>query len=133
MILEGNPSDTGLYRPALERVEKNYAKLPESVSNDGGYASLDNLQYAQSRKIKNIVFNKINGSLSSIASSKNMETRLKKWRSGIDAVISNLKRRFNLCRVDWSGFEHFKSKVLWSVIAYNIRVMTGHILSGLKL
>ena len=72
------------------------------------------------------------GNLKNIANSKNMATRLKKWRSGIEAVISNLKRGFNLRRVNWKGFEHFKSKVLWSVIAYNIRVMTRHILADLK-
>ncbi len=38
-----------------------------------------------------------------------------------------VKRGFNLRRCTWKGFEHFESKVLWSVIAYNIRVMTGHI------
>jgi IS5 family transposase len=50
----------------------------------------------------------------------------------MEAVISNLKRGFNLRRVNWKGLEHFKSKVLWSVIAYNIRVMTGHVLTALK-
>lgn len=131
-ILKGNVSDSKLYKPAIEKIEKNYGKTPESTSNDGAYASKANSEFAQERGIKNIVFNKIVGSLKNIASSKNMATRLKKWRSGIEAVISNLKRGFNLRRVNWKGFEHFKSKVLWSVIAYNIRVMTGHILAGLK-
>ena len=45
----------------------------------------------QGKGIVNIVFNKIVGSLKNVVSSKNMETRLKKWRSGIEAVISNLK------------------------------------------
>lgn len=132
-ILTGNVSDTKLYRPALERIEENYGKIPESTSTDGGYASLANSKYAQGKGVKNIVFNKIVGSLKNIASSLNMETRLKKWRSGMEAVISNVKRGFGLFRVNWKGFEHFKSKVLWSVIAYNIRVMTGHILKDLKL
>ena len=131
-ILKGNVSDSKLYKPAIERIEKNYGKTPESTSNDGGYASKANSEFAQEKGIKNIVFNKIVGSLKNIASSKNMATRLKKWRSGIEAVISNLKRGFNLRRVNWKGFEHFKSKVLWSVIAYNIRVMTRHILADLK-
>jgi len=131
-ILQGNVSDSKLYQPALERIEKNYERTPESTSTDGGYASKDNSEFAQKRGVKNIVFNKIVGSLGNIASSKNMETRLKKWRSGMEAVISNLKRGFNLRRVVWNGFEHFKSKVLWSVIAYNIRVMAGHVLVELK-
>ncbi|MCK5672054.1 MAG: transposase, partial [Spirochaetales bacterium] len=131
-ILKGNISDSKLYKPAIERIEKNYGKTPGSTSNDGGYASKANIEFAQEKGIKNIVFNKVVGSLKNIASSKNMATRLKKWRSGIEAVISNLKRGFNLRRVNWKGFEHFKSKVLWSVIAYNIRVMTRHILADLK-
>ena len=132
-ILRCNVSDTKLYRPALERIKENYGKTPESTSNDGGYASLANREYAQGEGIKNIVFNKIIGSLKNIASSLSMETRLKKWRSGMEAVISNVKRGFGLFRVNWKGFEHFKSKVLWSVIAYNIRVMTGHFIEDFKL
>ena len=132
-VLKGNVSDSKLFQPAIERIEKNYGKVPESICTDGGYASKVNSEFAVEKGIKNIVFNKMVGSLKNIASSLNMETRLKKWRSGMEAVISNLKRGFNLRRVSWKGFEHFKSKVLWSVIAYNIRVMTGHILAGLKL
>ncbi len=131
-ILTGNISDTKLYQPAINRIKQNYGKTPESSCTDGGYASLENQKFAQEKNIKNIVFNKLVGSLKNITSSSNMETRLKKWRSGIEAVISNLKRGFNLRLVNWKGFEHFKSKVLWSIIAYNIRVMTGHILAGLR-
>jgi transposase, IS5 family len=130
VILEGNISDSKLFQPAIERIELNYNKIPESTCTDGGYASNANRCFAQNKGIKNIVFNKIVGSLTNIASSKNMETRLKKWRSGIEAVISNLKRGFNLRRVEWKGFEHFKSKVLWSALAYNIRVMTKHIITS---
>jgi len=133
VILTGNVSDKKLYQPAMKRIEKNYGKIPESTSTDGGYASKANSEYAQEKGVRNIVFNKIVGSLKNIASSLNMETRLKKWRSGMEAVISNVKRGFGIFRVNWKGFEHFKSKVLWSVIAYNIRVMTGHILEDLKL
>ncbi len=131
-ILQGNVSDSKLYQPAIERIKKNYGKTPESTCTDGGYASKANSDFAKEEGVKNIVFNKIVGSLKNIVSSKNMETRLKKWRSGMEAVISNLKRGFNLRRVNWRGFEHFRTKVLWSVIAYNIRVMTGHILAELK-
>jgi IS5 family transposase len=53
-----------------------------------------------------------------------METRLKKWRSGMEAVISNLKRGYQLRRCEWKGWEHFKANVFWSVIAYNIGVIS---------
>ena len=132
VILAGNTADTKLFQPAIERIEKNYGKIPKSICTDGGYASKANSDFAQKKGIKNIIFNKIVGSLKNIASSLNMETRLKKWRSGIEAVISNLKRGYNLNRVNWKGLEHFKSKVLWGAIAYNIRVMTGAVLATLK-
>lgn len=127
-VLKGNPSDSTLYQDTIDKLVDSYDKVPRDSATDGGYASKANAQYAQEKGIINIVFNKIVGSLKNIVSSKNMETRLKKWRSGIEANISNLIRGFNLKRCNWKGLEHFKSKVWWSVIAYNIRVMTAAII-----
>ena len=131
-VLQGNPSDTTLYAGTIDRVIENYKKIPRDSSNDGGFASLNNIQYAQKKGITNIVFNKIRGSMQNICSSKHIETSLKKWRSGIEAVISNLKRGFNLRTCNWKGWEHFQAKVLWSVIAYNFRVMTALVLQKLE-
>jgi IS5 family transposase len=83
--------------------------------------------------VVNVVFNKIVGSLKNVVSSQNMATRLKKWRSGIEGTISNLKRRFNLYRCNWKGWEHYQAKILWGVIAYNIRVMTGLVVKALQI
>jgi transposase, IS5 family len=127
-ILQGNPADSSLYQSTIAKLKDSYGKVPRDSATDGGYASKANAEYAQKEGIINIVFNKIVGSLKNIVSSKNMETRLKKWRSGIEANISNLIRGFNLTRCNWKGLEHFKSKVLWSVIAYNIRVMSSALL-----
>lgn len=122
-ILRGNPSDSKLYAGTIEKIENDYGIVPRDSATDGGYASKDNLNYAKTKGIRNIVFNKIVGSLKNETSSRNMETRLKKWRSGIEAVISNIKRGFNLSLCNWKGWDHFNAKVLWSTIAYNIRVM----------
>lgn len=126
-VLRGNPSDSGLFVPAIDAIVENYGTVPRDCTTDGGYSSLANQAHAIKKGITNIVFNKIVGSLKNIASSKNMETRLKTWRSGMEAVISNIKRGYNLARCTWKGWEHFVSKVLWSIIAYNIRVMTAHV------
>ena len=126
-VLRGNPSDSKLFGPAIDSIVENYGIVPRDCTTDGGYASLSNQSHAKEKGITNIVFNKIVGSLNNIASSKNMETRLKKWRSGMEAVISNIKRGYNLSRCTWKGWQHFVAKVLWSVIAYNIRVMTAHV------
>ena len=128
-ILGGNPSDTKAYGGVIDRIKKNYGVVPRDMATDGGYASLKNQQSAKEAGIVNIVFNKIVGSLKNLTSSLNMETRLKKWRSFISAVISNLKRGFDIFRCEWKTRAHFDAKVYWSVIAYNIRVMT-HLLIG---
>ncbi len=131
-VPRGNPSDTDLYRSTIDKVIKDYEIVPRDSATDGGYASKPNADYAKEKGITNIVFNKVVGSLQNIVSSKNIETRLKKWRSGIEANISNFKRGFDIRRCIWKGFDHFCSKVMWSVIGYNIRVMTAAMLQKME-
>lgn len=121
----GNPADTKLYGPTLDRVISNYDKVPRDSAVDGGFASKENIKHSIEKGITNVVFNKVVGSMQNVTSSSNMETRLKKWRSGIEANISNLKRGFKIHRCNWKGWAHFQAKVLWSVLAYNIRVMSN--------
>ncbi|MDR0566755.1 MAG: ISNCY family transposase [Prevotellaceae bacterium] len=125
--LKGNPSDSSLYSGMLDKVIATYNAVPRDSATDGGYASSANLRHAQGKGkgVINIVFNKMVDSLQRVASSKNMETQLKKWRGAIEAIISDIKRGFQLHRCTWKGEEHFHQKVLWSTIAHNIRVMSA--------
>ena len=131
-VHRGNPSDKDLFQPTLDKVIADYETVPRDSVTDGGYATKSNAAYATEKGIVNVVFNKVVGSLQNVVSSLNIETRLKKWRSGIEANISNLKRGFNIERCNWKGFEHFCAKVMWSVIAYNIRVMTAAVLQKMQ-
>jgi IS5 family transposase len=128
-IPRGNVSDKTLLKPAIDRILFNFDITPRDIITDGGYASIENSEYCKSKGFKNIVFNKVVGSLKNIASSLNMETRLKKWRSGIEAVISNVKRGFDLRVCNWKGWAHFQAKVMWSILGYNFRVLTKKILN----
>ena len=128
----GNPPDKELYKPTIDATVQNYKIIPRDIASDGGYATTANGAYAQTIGITNIVFNKVVGSLQNIVSSINIETRLKKWRSGIEATISNLKRGFSLFRCEWKGFNHFCAKVMWSAIGYNIRIMTTKFIMQMK-
>jgi IS5 family transposase len=49
------------------------------------------MKHGQEAGIVNIVFNKIVGSIQNICTGKRKENLLKKWRAGMEAVISNLK------------------------------------------
>lgn len=131
-VLKGNPSDKDLFVPTLERVIDNYGIIPRNSAADGGFASMANLEAAKNEGIRNIVFNKIVGRMQNIVSSKNMDTILRKFRSTIESVISNIKRGFNLHVCNWKGWGHFQAKVLWSVLAYNFRVLTCLILADIK-
>jgi IS5 family transposase len=128
-IEKGNPNDGELFQGTIERVKKDYKVTPKSSVTDGGYASASNLEYAQKEGIVNIVFNKVVGSIKNIATSKRVENKLKKWRSGIEAIISNLKRGFEIRRCTWKGWEHYRQKIFWSVIGYNFRVMTAALIN----
>ena len=132
-VVEGNPKDSELYQGTLKKVKKYYGRMPESSVADGGFANEENLKYSKKVRITNIVFNKIRGSMQNIAKNKWVEGKLKRWRSGIEAIISNLKRGFEIRRCNWKGIAHYRQKIFWSVIGYNIRVMTGAILKSITL
>ncbi|MDR1229899.1 MAG: transposase, partial [Spirochaetaceae bacterium] len=110
--------------------KKGYGKRPESSVADGGYASGANIGYAEKEGIVNIVFNKTVGSMRNVYTSGRKEKMLKKWRAGIEGVISNLKRGFDIGRCTWKGWKHYRQKVYWSIIGYNIRVMTAAVISA---
>jgi IS5 family transposase len=132
VIMErGNPSDKGYFPKTLDNIAKNYQLVPRDFATDGGYASFNNLIDAQNKGVKNIVFTKSKGKLKNIVSSKRMETMLKKWRSGIEAIISNFKRGLDARRCNWKGYEKFQSYILWSVITFNLIVIATNILKKL--
>jgi IS5 family transposase len=132
-ILEGNPKDSELYKQTIEKFKNHYGRVPGSSVADGGFASLENLAYSKKAGIINTVFNKIRGSMENIVKNKWVETKLKRWRSGMEAIISNLKRGFQIRRCSWKGLAHYGQKVFWSVIGYNIRIMTGALLKLMTL
>jgi len=128
----GNPADTSYLPKTLDNININFDITPRDLATDGGYASTNNLDDAKERGIINIVFNKVKGSMQNIASSKKMETTLKKWRSGMEAVISNFKRGLNASTCTWKGWEAFKCFVLWNLITFNMRIIAKWIIDKLS-
>ncbi len=108
-VLQGNPADKSLYKQTIDRVIQNYEIVPRDSATDGGYACLANLEHAQKAGVVNIVFNKVVGSMQNIVSSLNMETRLKRWRSAMEAIISNIKPGFTSRLKFFGVFWHITS------------------------
>jgi transposase, IS5 family len=127
-VFEDVPADSNLLLPSIERIIQNYDVQPTDTSNDGGFVSKTNIEGCKDKGLINIVFTKITKSLKNIVQSPEIERQLKIWRGTTEAVISNLKRGFDVQRVLWQGFEKFGAKIAWSVLGYNLRVITNRIL-----
>lgn len=124
VILEGNPADTDLVEQMLDRQKQIYGRYPLKVALDGGFASKDNLAAAKQREIKDVCFAKKRGlEETAMCRSEYVYKKLRRFRAGIEAGISWLKRSFGLTRCTWKGFSSFKCYVLASVVAANLLTM----------
>ena len=124
LIVSGNPADTDLFIPLLERQEQRYGKPPLQTAADGGFASLDNLSRAKLMGVKDVSFSKRRGlSVLEMVKSLWVYRKLKNFRAGIEANISRLKRAFGLSRCNWKEWEGFKQYVWSAVVSYNLAVL----------
>ena len=121
LIAEGNPADTDLAIPMLDRQKEIYGRYPLKASFDGGFASKDNLEQAKARKIKDVCFAKKRGlEETDMCRSEYAYHRLRRFRAGIESGISWLKRCMGLTRCMWKGWHAFKSYVWSSIVAANL-------------
>lgn len=120
-ILEGNPADSDLALPMLDRQKDIYGRYPLKACFDGGFASKDNLKKAKARKIKDVCFAKKRGlKEADMCRSHYVYRRLRRFRAGIESGISWLKRCLGLTRCTWKGWQAFKSYVWSSIVAANL-------------
>jgi hypothetical protein len=77
------------------------------------------------KTIYNYVFFHMKGELKKPAL-KDLRLRGKKRKAG----NAKEKRGFNTGRCTWKGWKHYRQKVYWSVIGYNIKVMTAAVIAA---
>ena len=120
-IMRGNPADTEEFIPALERHKQLYGKAPLKVATDGGFASKTNGQDAKTMGLRDIAFSSLKGNkLAALIKSERIYKQLRKWRAGIEGVISTAKRAYGLSRCNWRGMDSFKAYVHLGVLAFNL-------------
>jgi len=124
MLLEGNPSDTSLVEDVISRHKKSYGKAPTQIVFDGGFASIDNIAIAEKSKVVDIVFPKKKGIEPSC--SDKVFKMLTRFRAGIEAGISALKRSYGFGRVLAKGWRAFKTSLLNGVAAFNLTLIARH-------
>ena len=121
LIVKGNPADSTLMDTMLERHDQIYGRYPLKVALDGGFASKSNLDFAKSKKIKDVCFAKKRGlSIGQMCRSEYVYKRLRRFRAGIESAISWLKRCFGLDRCTWKSLSSFYSYVWASIVSANL-------------
>jgi len=120
-IVEGNPADVTLTGDMLDRQQEIYGRYPLKVALDGGFASKANLEAAKDKGIKDVCFAKKRGlEEQEMCRSPYVYKQLRRFRAGIEAGISFLKRSFGLDRCTWKGWQSFKSYVWASIVSANL-------------
>jgi IS5 family transposase len=124
VIARGNPADAAMFPDLLSRQEAIYGRVPAKTAADGGFASRDNLRWAQSQGVKDVMFAKKRGlGVLEMVKSLWVYKKLRNFRAGIEANISRLKRAFGLARCNWQGWPGFRQYVWSAVVSYNVLVL----------
>lgn len=121
VVEDGNPADSERCLPMLHRHVETYGEPPQRVAFDGGYASRENLDEAKKLGVEHVMFHKRRGmEQTEMTPSAWIYGELRRFRAGVEAGISYLKRCFGLDRCRWSGREGFHAYVHSAVFAHNL-------------
>jgi IS5 family transposase len=124
VITEGNPADTQLTLTMLDRQREIYGRYPLKVALDGGFASKANLAAAKERKIKDVCFAKKRGlPVEAMCRSQWVYDRLRRFRAGVESIISWIKRSLGFDRCTWKGRRSFESYVWLSTVTANLMTL----------
>lgn len=125
-IHHGNPSDKGQLVPLVERFAKLVGQAPTEVAADKGYYSTDNLTALKELGVQYTGIAKI-GRLTARERRRQRSQwfkRLFRFRCGIEASISMLKRCFGLGRILAQGSSNTSTWVGFSIFSFNLWQMT---------
>lgn len=128
-IEEGNPADSTLFKGVLLAHKEQYGYFPRTVALDGGFASADNAEWAKERGVEEISFTKrVGAKLRELLVPNPLQRMLAKFRAGVEAIISALKRGVGLGRCLWEGWESFRSYVWSGIAAHNLKLIARELL-----
>jgi IS5 family transposase len=121
-LLHGNPSDKTQLLPLVKKFKKRFGRAPSDLAADKGYYSQENIQSLRSLKVKHSAIPKI-GRLTKDERKKQHSPwfkRLQRFRCGIEAGISMLKRCFSLGDLHVRGTKATAVCVNWAILSYNL-------------
>ena len=122
-ILMRSPSVSGMPPEVLYTHYTQYGKVPTSLSGDRRFFSAANEHMAYGSGVQKVCISKP-GYRSKARKELEREPwfkKLKRFRAGIEGIISTLMRSFGLSRCLWKGWESFRSYVGLCVVTFNLR------------
>jgi IS5 family transposase len=129
VIENGNPADSTLTVRSAERHAALFGEAPERAAFDGGFAAKKNLEVLQASGTREVCFSKPAGvPVDEQTSTPRVRRILKRFRAGIEATISFLKRSFGLSRCTWTGLTRFRAYCWCSTVAHNLLTMARALL-----
>jgi IS5 family transposase len=133
VIEKGNPADSTLAVRSAERHAALFGSPPERAAFDGGFASKANLEALQSAGTREASFSKPAGvPVDKMTSTPRVRRMLKRFRAGIEATVSFLKRSFGLSRCTWTGLPRFRAYTWCSTVAHNLLTLARALLARTK-
>jgi IS5 family transposase len=124
-LLEGNPSDTEQWKPAIDHHIERFGKPPNLASGDRGVYSPGNETHARKKGVKQVVLPKP-GYKSEARRKHEAQAWFKRGRrfqSGVEGRISVCKRKHGLARCLDHGEDGLDKWVGWGFIANNLTVL----------
>lgn len=124
-VLEGNPSDTTQWRPAIDHHIEQFGKPPYQASADRGVYSAGNEAYAHRRGVKRVILPQPGYKTEERRQyeAQSWFKRGRRFHAGVEGRISVNKRKHGLDRCLDHGEDGFDKWVGWGVIAGNLTVM----------
>jgi IS5 family transposase len=130
VVEEGNPADSTLATKMAERAKKLFGRAPRQMCFDGGFSSQANVEDIKQLGVQDVAFSKHVGlEVTDMVKSLWVFKRLRRFRAGVEGIISFLKRVFGLDRCLWSGFKSFKAYAWCSALAANLLIVARHLLA----
>ena len=121
-VLQGNPSDTGSFLPAVKQHQSCFGRAPEMATADRGFFSAHNEREAKKMGVKKVAI-PARGRLSRKRAQHQKQRwfrRALRWRAGIERTMSHLKHPFSMARARYKGDGGFQRHVGWCVITKNL-------------
>lgn len=125
-LKHGNPSDKTELLDLVKKFKKRFGRVPCQLAADKGYYSDENIRLLKDLAVKCIGIAKI-GRLSKREKNKQQSKwfkSLQRFRCGIEAAISMLKRCFSLGNPRVRGSSATGICVNWAIFSYNLWQMT---------